>query len=319
MNSLSPMSLQSFLSTSTLKRRSRQWSLTGIACTAICWGLFPVATGATPANRAVTAEATPIVLEHPTMATNGATNTVSTVAADSLALDFRDSGTSTNTVGGASRLFPDFRGTGRPGNHGGGASRGICPTPENSPPFTLLVPQEAKYGGYTTEANPNLWAYVPYTLNADSPITFYLLDDEGNLVYETFQSIEHEPGILKLDIPDSIALETGQTYEWYLMIHCNDPSGTDVASFASGWIERVPDPVTDDITSLSLVQQSNVYANQLIWYDALNILAEGRLSDPNDPQILDAWTSLLSLPSVKLDPISTEPIRDCCSLLEQAY
>ena len=254
-----------------------------------------------------------MVVDHLDVSTH---NTL-TLGADVLALDFRDSGTSNNTIGGASRLFPDFRGTGRPGNHGSGASRGMCPTTEDSAQLTLLVPEEAKYGGYTTEANPNLWAYVPYTLNADSPITFYLLDDDGNLVYETFQVIEHEPGILKLDLPASITLETDQTYEWYLMLHCNDPSGMDVASFASGWIERVPDPTTDDIMNLSLVEQSNIYANQLVWHNALNILAEGLLNNPNDPQLLDAWTDLLSLPSVKLESISTEPIRDCCSLDEQ--
>lgn len=231
------------------------------------------------------------------------------IPSEELGLDVRNSGPSNNTIGGASRLFPDFRGTGRPGNHGSGASRGNCP-------LTLLIPEEAKYGGYTTVANPNVWAYVPCLLNTDSPITFSLLDGNGTLIYETFQVIDHEPGILKLDLPPSVSLEVGQVYKWYLMIHYNDPTGGDVDSLASGWIERIADPVTDDLEALSAVEQSNVYANQLIWYDALDILAEGLLTTPNDLQILEAWTNLLSLPSVKLEALSTQPIRECCTLLD---
>ncbi|MEM9218720.1 MAG: DUF928 domain-containing protein [Cyanobacteria bacterium P01_F01_bin.150] len=211
-------------------------------------------------------------------------------------------------------LFPDFRGTGRPGNHGSGASRTGCPVEENAPLFTLLVPEEAQYGGYTTEANPNVWAYIPYFLGEDSSITFSLEDNSGAIIYTTFHDLEHEPGILKLDLPPSVSLEIGQSYEWYLMIHCDDPERKDVADWASGWIERVADPVTEDIDELPLVEQSNVYANQLIWYDALNILAEGRLESPNDLQLIEAWTNLLSLPSVKLDEFSTQAIRDCCIL-----
>ena len=126
--------------------------------------------------------------------------------------------------------------------------------------------------------------------------------------------VDHEPGIVKLDLPSTVSLEVGEVYKWYLMIHYNDPTGDDVDSLASGWIERITDPVTDDLEALSLVEQSNIYANQLIWYDALNILAEGLLATPNDLQILEAWTNLLSLPSVKLEAFSTQPIRDCCTL-----
>ena len=218
-------------------------------------------------------------------------------------------------------LFPDFRGTGRPGNHGSGASRSNCPVAENAPAFTLLVPEEAQYGGYTTKANPSVWAYVPYMLGADSSITFSLEDGSGTIIYTTFYDLNHEPGILKLDLPSSVNLEIGRSYKWYLMIHCNDPERRDVADWASGWIERVADPVIDDMSDLnqlSLVEQSNAYANQLIWYDALNILAEGRLASPNNRQIREAWTNLLSLPSVRLDAFSTQAIRNCCILSESS-
>ena len=211
------------------------------------------------------------------------------------------------------QLFPDFRGTGRPGSHGGGASRGGCP--DLDPEMQLLVPTEAGYGGYTTEATPTLWAYVPFTLNADSPITFSLLDEQGNSVYEAFQVVNHRSGILNLTLPSHITLEVGQMYEWYLMVHCNDPDGTDAASFASGWIERISPPSSVEAgTTLSPIELSDLYANQLIWYDALTVLGESLLENPNDSQLINAWTGLLSLPSVQLNEVSTAPLSDCCTL-----
>lgn len=299
---MNPFPHASSFRTSSLPWNWIQRPLLGLAMTTMGWTAYPSAAWATT----IQTELDPQV--------------------DTVALDFRNTGTSDNTVGGASRMFPDFRGTGRPGNHGSGASRGICPTldelalaSDDDERLTLLVPKEAKYGGYTTQASPTLWAYVPYILNEDSPITFTLRDDQGNSIYETFQTIEHEPGILKLDLPAHITLDIENSYEWYLMLHCGDPSGEDVTSFASGWIERVDSPAIpqgEDWDNLSLPERSNVYANQLIWYDALTVLAEGLLETPSSLELIDAWSYLLGLPSVQLEEVSTAPLSDCCSLPE---
>ncbi|NET49228.1 MAG: DUF928 domain-containing protein [Merismopedia sp. SIO2A8] len=225
-----------------------------------------------------------------------------------------------DAIGGASDSTPDFRGTGRSGNHGGGASRGGCSATETDIPLTLLTPVEAGNGGLTIQSKPTLWAYVPFVLNENSPITFSLLDASDRPVYESFQAVDHEPGILKLELPDSITLEIGQVYEWYLIIHCNDPLGTREATFARGWVERVADPMLTQTggTPSSDIALSDAYANRLIWYDALTILGESLLKNPNDPQLLNAWSDLLSLPSVQLDAVSTVPLRDCCTLQDES-
>ncbi|MGK7888833.1 MAG: DUF928 domain-containing protein [Leptolyngbyaceae cyanobacterium] len=225
----------------------------------------------------------------------------------------------------ASQNYPDFGRTGQPDSHAGGAARNgpnTCPATEI--PLTVVAPVEAGYGGHTTQATPTLWVYVPIALDANNPITFSLVDADYNPLYEVFQAIEHEPGILKLSLPEDVILEPEQLYRWFFIVNCNDPLGIRNALTVEGWVRRVaPDPLVDmanleDHDALSVEQRiewSHQSADNLVWYDALTLLGDGLLANPDDPQLRQAWSELLGYPSVQLTELgdlSSVTLRNCC-------
>ncbi|NEQ99112.1 MAG: DUF928 domain-containing protein [Cyanothece sp. SIO2G6] len=221
----------------------------------------------------------------------------------------------------ASRNSPDFSETGQPGSHGGGAARNLQSCPLVDIPLTVLAPVTANYGGHTTQATPSLWVYVPFALNANNPVTFSLLDNNYNPLYDSFQVIDHGPGILKFSLPDEVVLEPEQVYRWFFMVHCDDPLGIRTPLMVEGWVRRVADPLPESENDNLLlpeqrIERSNQYANRLVWYDALNLLGEGLLEQPDNPQLIPCLDELLGYPSVQLQELSSVPLRDCCVLQE---
>ena len=210
---------------------------------------------------------------------------------------------------------PDFSRTGRSGNRVGGASRGGCPTTDL--PMMPLVPVDADYGGQTTEAQPTFWVYVPYGLDENSPVTFAVHDEDGNDLYqETFETTIL-PGVYGIELPASVELAVDSYYDWYVLVYCNDPLRHNVPAYASGWVQRVAFPDAIDaiaVSDMSPTEQSQVFANQLLWYDALTPLGESLQANQHNSEELSAWMDLLELPSVKLDEFAEFPLVSCCAV-----
>jgi hypothetical protein len=213
----------------------------------------------------------------------------------------------------------DFSDTGRsPGTDGGG-SRGNCPTTEI--PLTALVPTSAG-GGWTTQANPSLWFYTPFTFTEDYSLRFVLRDPTGDTLYDTtYNNLAIQPGIFSVTLPNTIALDVTPAdipadqafYEWFVLVNCD--AIADRPAMISGTIRRValgidlPDPSTS-----SPIELSDRYVENLIWYDALSTLGTARLIDPTNSQLMNSWNQLLTLPSVGLNDLIEQPIQsDCCS------
>jgi hypothetical protein len=219
--------------------------------------------------------------------------------------------------GGATWFTPPVPpSTGLPsGSQRGGASRGDCPNV--SPHLTALVPLvktanstgNGLVWGQTTVAQPTFWFYIPYALNSDHPAEFVLLDEQNKYVYQTplfsdETSMSHS-GIIRVKLPETVALEPGQIYQWVFMLNCE----VDNPIFTRGAIQRVA--ATPELTA-QLAQASTpeakarVYAANGIWFDALNLLAEQKINKPEDDAIATAWNSLLQ--SVELSDIADKPL-----------
>lgn len=215
--------------------------------------------------------------------------------------------------------FPDFSGTGRSGRRVGAASRsGGCATP--TIPMMPLAPADADYGGRTVDAQPTFWVYVPYALDANSPITFAILDEEGHDLYQSTFTTTASAGIYGLEVPASVELAEGRYYDWYVLVYCDDPERQDVPSFASGWVQRVAPPATLDhaaLSEMSPVEQSHVYAENLLWYDALTPLGETLQVNAHRSPAQSALADLLELPSVKLDEYAGQPVIPCCEVSQE--
>jgi len=212
---------------------------------------------------------------------------------------------------------PDFSGTGRSSNLTDAVSRGIGCATEADMPLMPIAPVEAGYGGQTIDANPTFCVYIPYNLDANSPVTFAIQSEHTTDQFEKTMTLTAEPGIYGFQLPDSFELALDVEYQWYVMVYCNDSLQQDRPHFTSGWVRRVPLPEGMDVSSLDglgAVAKSDRFASEILWYDALTVLGEALQANPEDAVTRSAWNDLLRLPSVSLDDYTHSPILSCCEI-----
>lgn len=203
------------------------------------------------------------------------------------------------------------------GRQQGAASRGGCPVTDKKltaivPAFAIASQQErplaTRYsvGGLTTAKHPSFWFYVPYT-GFQLPIEFVLQNEQGKNVYKSSLKIEHQQaGFIQVLIsPRADSLQVGKIYQWFFLVNCD----SEAPPFVEGWVQRVsPTPtLTNQLKSASPEQKIALYAQNGLWYDALNALAQLRLSNPNDPNLMQDWKNLLS--AAQTAEIANEPIK----------
>ena len=214
---------------------------------------------------------------------------------------------------------------GRPaGRRRGGASRtdDACAYTSQEP-LTALVPSDQIVSDtsinnsidnwesvwtLTASSHPTFWFYVPYHLAGDTPLEFVLLDEEGNIAYQkTWAPILSGEGILKVETPSSLTgLQPGEKYHWFFIVKCDQ-------AYVEGWVERIE---LDELEKSMLNQasprdQAVFYASEGIWQDALTVLAELRLAEPQNLALLTDWDRLLG--AVGLSDLSHFILLDCCS------
>lgn len=202
------------------------------------------------------------------------------------------------------------------GRSRGGASRdALCGTPDRL--LTALVPstpgdnwQEIVWAR-TVSDRPVFWFYVPYTLNPNIPIEFTLKDAQNQVLYQTqLEVAASSPGIVKFALPETVnPLEIDQLYHWDFRVYCHPTTPV----FVEGWIERIAldRALAGQLEAATPREQIALYAEQGIWYEAIANLAELRQREPEDPQLLEDWYSLLE--SVGLQDIASESIVECCA------
>ncbi|MBR8836491.1 MAG: DUF928 domain-containing protein [Stigonema ocellatum SAG 48.90 = DSM 106950] len=205
------------------------------------------------------------------------------------------------------------------GRRAGMGSRDSCPAVPTA--LTALVPlqEEQKVGeqtdksiigivgGLTTSERPTFWFYVPYTQDlANLRSEFILQNSMGKDVYKHAQALPPKPGVIGIPLPNTVtSLEVGHTYHWYLKVYCQQTVSVPV--YVEGDIERVKiDSRVMQQLAADTRQKILIYAKQGIWFDALTMLAQKRLSNPNDASVKDDWQSLLQ--SVNLGNIATAPL-----------
>lgn len=220
------------------------------------------------------------------------------------------------------RPAPDFTGTGQPVGTRPTGTRGGCPITELD--MIPLVPQ-SENGGWTTEVTPTVWVYVPYEFNPDYSASFVIKNAEGRTLYrESVDTLPEQPGIVELAFPSTVTLpmtpvdmENPEFYTWQFNIDCDPMGGR--PERATAVIRRVDIDMTTHpgIQSAVPQQMSHAYADHKVWYDALTVLGDARMASPDNPDLRALWQQLLLYPSVGLEAIATEPLAECCMLLEE--
>ena len=204
-----------------------------------------------------------------------------------------------------SLAFPPTEEVGAPARTVGGGARGeqsACDVGDEK--ITALMPTRNNVGK-TVLPNPTFFVYVPKTTAKQAE--FFVVDNQGYLVYEAEFALPSSGGIVKLSMPETLSLETGKDYVWQFAAICNpeDP-GSD--GFVEGSIQRVelsPD-MEIKLERAKPLDQAKLFAGARIWNDTLTALAEVRSDYPLE------WREFLS--SVGLEEMASEPILDCCQV-----
>lgn len=194
---------------------------------------------------------------------------------------------------------------GRPGKRGGtGSRRGDCPVVEEE--LTAFVPQENI--GLAVEESPTFWLFVPYSPADISQVEFILQDEANNDVYRNKFNLPATPGIVSLSLPSSIKLAISKTYQWYFKIYCSGANNTEPV-FLRAWVQRVA--ITPELerqlkAANTSINRIAIYAENGIWYSALNELAKLRQQQPNNITLEKSWVSFLK--DVSLEHLAQKAI-----------
>ncbi|EKQ69070.1 protein of unknown function DUF928 [Leptolyngbyaceae cyanobacterium JSC-12] len=207
---------------------------------------------------------------------------------------------------------------GAPGNAGRGAGSRSClmlAKPSSQPMLNnlnALVPEEqvdkvTHVWGLTTLEHPTLWFYIPYDNAGIDSIGFTLQDEDGQLVQKVSVPVPQTTGLIRVKLSDAKpGLQVGRAYNWFFTVR-GKCFGNPVV-FVEGWIARtsLDAAIHDRLQQASPSQQAALFAEKGIWYDALNLLATLRQSDPQDTTAIANWTALLK--ESGMEPLATQAI-----------
>ncbi|MGL4498305.1 MAG: DUF928 domain-containing protein [Planktothrix sp.] len=161
--------------------------------------------------------------------------------------------------------------------------------------MTALVPSQKTL---TVSAHPTFFIYVPESKAKTGE--FVLINQQGKDVYNTVVQLPVKPSIVQIQLPKTVALETGSQYKWIFSITCE----TDGQEF----IDSLKVSIQRNELNVSLknalekaktpLKKAEIYARENLWQDTLMIMAQMRNSQP------ELWKELLT--SIKINQQITE-------------
>ncbi|MEM9806320.1 MAG: DUF928 domain-containing protein [Cyanobacteria bacterium P01_D01_bin.56] len=201
---------------------------------------------------------------------------------------------------------PSNLGYPRDGTRRGGGSRGeLCELLPEMSPLTALMPDTATWTGEETEeevvfslteqSSPDIWVYVPYSLENPSQLRFTLKDADDNQLIrvqlDPQSPLPATPGIINISLGElGINLLPEADYHWYVTVNCGEGPPITV----DGWLRHRVNRSEDD-------------PSYGFFVDALS-------TQQAEDSPTAAWQELLE--AVGLSDISTAPIIDCCRFVE---
>lgn len=209
---------------------------------------------------------------------------------------------------------------GMPGRRAGGGTRGddcIQGSAQGSVPFLLALLPRTNLG-LTTHAYPSFFWYLPQTTAQTAEFQLHKVGTDGQsqaLLYEATVPIAGGNQIASLTLPqqpDLPPLAVGEDYQWSLAMIC-DPNNRDRDLRVEGWVQRIADhSEPDSLQAVNPYDRIAHYAEQGIWFDALETLHTLRCEQPQDPALAASWETFLA--SVGLSPVANQPFSQPCRL-----
>ncbi|MCL1472803.1 DUF928 domain-containing protein [Argonema antarcticum] len=198
------------------------------------------------------------------------------------------------TASGGTRLLPTTE-----IEDGGNRTETIPPSCSQSQ-VVLLVPQN--HVGLTVSARPRFFWYVSDAKLV--PIKFELKQvGSDRTVWKDDTLRIPAAGIIELKMPENEPeLTEGQNYFWSVSVACKADSGEVKTKVVKAAIRRVA--LTEELTrrlasAPSDRDRAKIYAQNGLWYDALEQLYTASKSKPNEESIHNAFFSLLEQAGLK--------------------
>ena len=131
---------------------------------------------------------------------------------------------------------------------------------------------------------------------------------ERKPIYQTSFAINNDAGLIAFKMPDDAPiLEIGKRYTWDFKVKPSYKPRMEIGEepkIVSGTMRRILPPkklvVQLPKTSLSS-DRAALFAQESIWFETIQTLAEARLTVPKNTEISDEWTALLK--SANLDRV----------------
>lgn len=219
---------------------------------------------------------------------------------------------------------------------GTGGTRGICSEDkeemrdllsfspgDSQPQLTAAIPITAI--GLTTREQPAIFIFIPAT-TTEMQAEFLLKDASGNreIYHRTFTPPDRA-GIVRIQLPlnpdtGKSYLKVGEKYQWSVHLSCTNDSDTFIDNSgnitAGGWIQRIqPDSTfTQELETLSPLQQAAFYGQHGIWYELLATLADLQASPTEKEAATAMWKELFNSEPVQLETIAGFAVLNCCEV-----
>jgi Domain of Unknown Function (DUF928) len=182
----------------------------------------------------------------------------------------------------------------------GGASRGaeLCSKVTALQPQDLNIKTYPPYFGVTVAQQPTFfWHFNTPDEYAGAELTFTLLEynaqtREAKQVYQEMSTYPEAAGVVAVQIPAN--LEVGKNYHWYLEMDCISSDVIEVGSI-EGWVERIEasSELSQQLSrAKTAIERTQVYARAGVWFDALNTLAQARMT-ADSSTLKASWLELL--------------------------
>jgi hypothetical protein len=204
---------------------------------------------------------------------------------------------------------------GLPGRRVGGGTRGPACLQGRLPQLVALSP--SNHIGYTSDAFPRFFWYMPTTATKTAEFTLYSVGAQRqrkDVVYRATFDTSGTPGIATLKLPRGTTLpglKEGQYYSWTISVICN-PEDRERDIRVSGWVRYMPPEgdLADQLATASESDRLQLYAENGYWFDLVATLAKMRADNPRDEAIAEQWSDLLR--SQGLGRVANQQVISCC-------
>ena len=181
---------------------------------------------------------------------------------------------------------PPMRGA--PAARIGGGTRGIG---DQTLTLVVLAPDHT---GLTTKEQPTLYWYASEPVPAKLEVTL-INDDNIDPELEEVVATPGNAGIQSIDLKKAGArLETGKEYRWFVSVIA-DPGQRSNDVVASGTIQRIDasDKLKGEVDAADENSLASIYANEGIWYDAIDALNRMIEKSPDNKELQQQRTAIL--------------------------